>query len=532
MSTARPERLVGCAEPRVFTPPLRELTPDTTLGFEVVEFAEKALGVTLFPWQCWLVQHMLELREDGLFRFRKVVLLVGRQNGKSTLSQVLALYFMYVLGAPKVLGTAQDLGTSEDVWQGALEMAQESESLGPLLARPKLGKGSKEFGFTTGEVYRVRAANRKAGRGLSKVRLVLLDELREHQTWQAWAAITKTTNAEPEAIVFALSNAGDVSSVVLRYLRKMAHKAIGDPDGINAADDPSLLLESAEVNADDIEVQADDSLGIFEWSATPDCDVMDRSGWAQSNPSLPHTITERVLSSDAKTDPEWVFRTECLCQWSDGSLVGPFPPGAWDAGRTGAGSQIVGEVHAALEVSQDRSKTTIVYGGRREDGAIQVEVVAYRAGTDWAVAWLASPERTVAPVSVVVQPSAPAGSLITALVEAGLPVREWAGSDIGQACGQFYDLVRREVLTDELDASSLPGERLVHLPHSVLDVAAATAATAPLVAGTWVWDRRKSPTDIGPLVGATQVVWSITHPPARAFRSRYEDEDAAVVVFS
>lgn len=532
MPTVLRDRLTGHTEPRVFTPPLRELTPDTTLGFEVIEFADKALGVMLFPWQEWLLIHMLELREDGLFRFRKVVLLVGRQNGKSTLSQVLALYFMYVLGAPKVLGTAQDLGTSEDVWQGALEMAQESEKLGPLLARPKQGKGAKEFGFTTGEVYRVRAANRKAGRGLSKVRLVLLDELREHQTWQAWAAITKTTNAEPEAIVFALSNAGDVSSVVLRYLRKMAHLSLGDPDGINAADDPSLLLESAEVNADDIEVTPDESLGIFEWSAPPECDVMDREGWAAGNPSLGFTITERVLESDARTDPEWVFRTECLCQWSDGSLVGPFPPGAWDAGRVDAGSQIVGDVHASVEVSQDRSKTTITYGGRREDGALQVEVVAYRAGTDWAVEWLSSAERTVKPVAVVVQPSAPAGSLITALSNAGLPVREWSGSDIGQACGQFYDLVRSETVGAEDQVSSLPGERLVHLPHSVLDVAAATAATAPLVAGTWVWDRRKSPTDIGPLVGATQVVWSITHPPAQVFRSRYEDEDAEVVVFS
>jgi phage terminase large subunit-like protein len=38
--------------------------------------------------------HALELLPDGTFRFRTVVLLVARQNGKSTLMQVLTLWRM------------------------------------------------------------------------------------------------------------------------------------------------------------------------------------------------------------------------------------------------------------------------------------------------------------------------------------------------------------------------------------------------------------------------------------------------------
>src|SRR3546814_3017701 len=53
-------------------------------------------------------------------------------------------------------------------------------------------------------------------------------------SWDAWGAITKTTNARANAQIWALSNAGDATSIVLRYLRKMAHKALDDPDGINA----------------------------------------------------------------------------------------------------------------------------------------------------------------------------------------------------------------------------------------------------------------------------------------------------------
>ncbi len=113
----------GSTTPRVFTPPLRPLEPRTpeteqnTLGYSVIDFAEHILKITLLPWQCWLLVHMLELRPDNTLRFRTVVVLVARQNGKSTLSQVLALWMMYVYGLNLVLGTAQDLDTAEEVWQ-------------------------------------------------------------------------------------------------------------------------------------------------------------------------------------------------------------------------------------------------------------------------------------------------------------------------------------------------------------------------------------------------------------------------------
>lgn len=40
----------GITTPRIFTPPLRELTPATSNGYAVIEFAEKFLHVHLYPW--------------------------------------------------------------------------------------------------------------------------------------------------------------------------------------------------------------------------------------------------------------------------------------------------------------------------------------------------------------------------------------------------------------------------------------------------------------------------------------------------
>jgi len=482
------------------------------------------LGVILYPWQKWLLVHALELLPDGSFRFRNIVVLVARQNGKSTLSQVLALWFMYVYGVDLVIGTAQDLDVAEEIWQGAVDFVEETPELEALRLRTVKNSGRKSLDLKTGSRYKVKAANRRAGRSLSGD-LILLDELREHQSWDAWGAITKTTMARPDAQVWALSNAGDAASIVLRYLRKMAHAALGDPDGINAQDDPSSLLpleddflnraDDEEIEPEDVEID-DDSLFIAEWSAIPGCAITDREGWRMANPSLGHGgITERTIASAAKTDPEWIFRTEVLCQWSDGSLEGPFPPGTWEAGTDKASKIADEKVKACVDVSFDRSRTHITFAGHRADGLPHVEVVASRAGVEWVLPWLQDPKRADLIEAVTGQTrGAPVSGLLIDLAEAGVPIVDWQGADLPAATGAFYDLVRAN------------GVR--HLPQPVLDVAAATAVTRPSGDG-WLWDRRHSSTDIAPLVAATGAVWLLGRPVDKPFVSKYETEDLAVV---
>lgn len=94
--------LKGHVEPRIYTPPLRELTPDTSLGFDVIDFAEIVLQVVLQEWQKWLFIHALEIIGDfegeWHFRFRTIIVLIARQNGKTFVGKILAAYFLYVLG--------------------------------------------------------------------------------------------------------------------------------------------------------------------------------------------------------------------------------------------------------------------------------------------------------------------------------------------------------------------------------------------------------------------------------------------------
>lgn len=494
--------LRGVTEPRVFTPPLRALSPDTSLGWECIAFARDVLGVRLYPWQEWLLQHALELSEDGTFRFRKVFVLIGRQNGKSTLLQILSLWRMFLDGAPLVLGTAQDRNLARDQFTGALEIAQGVDELSDEIAEASLQRGFEKMILSSGEQYRIAASNRRAGRGLS-VDLLLMDELREHQSWDAWSAVSKTTNARPKAQIWAVSNAGDAASVVLRHFRKVAHEALGDPDGL--CRDP---VTGAELPSDAPEdVGDDDSLGIFEWSAEPGCSKWDRHAWAQANPSLGFgALTERTIASDARSDPEWVFRTEVLCQWYDGAQSGPFPPGAWEAGRDDESVMSAdGSVGVGLDMSWDRSVVHVAFAGFRPDGAVHVEVVASRAGTEWVVPWLESPDRTREFKAVAWQANgAPISSMTEVLEASDLPTSRWQGADLARGTGQFYDLVRAPA--DE----GASGARLFHRSQPILDVPAATAAVKP-GGDAWLWDRSKSVSDIAPLVAATAAVWALLH---------------------
>lgn len=533
--------LLGSAEPRVYTKPLRELTRDTSLGFAVIDFARDLLGIELRPWQEWFLIHALELLEDGRLRFRTVVLSVARQNGKSTLSQVLALWAMYVRGSDLVIGTAQNLDISEEVWDGAVDLAESNDELADLIVAVSRSNGKKALKLEGDKRYRVQPASRRGGRGLSGD-LIMLDELREHTTWDAWSAVTKTTMARPDALILGMSNAGDAASIVLRHLRLMAHRELGDPDGIvRAAEGVADILHAPvedEDAPDDAVTRGDAALGWFEWSAPPGCDVNDVDGWLMANPSYGHVEMHRALESAATTDPEWVFRTECLCQWNDGATESVFPDGAWLKGQDSR--SVIGEdeqVTFCVEVEPDRSNAYIVAAGFRPDGDLHVEPVAARAGTAWIVPWFterAVPGDAAKVLRVVVRRRGAAVVGVADDLEEvdGVELVDWGGAALGEACGRLFDAVVAHNWAPDADAGETARDRPVrlwHRPSPVLDLVAGTVVTRPMAGGdSWIWSATGSPYGCAVLMAASGAAWDRLRPQEDT-SSAYEEYDVAIV---
>lgn len=473
--------MIGKTEPRIFTPPLQKLTKETSLGYAFCAFC-KAIDVELLPWQKWLAIHALEIITEGdhwKFRFRYVLTLISRQNGKTYFEVLLNLFFLFGLNSHLVLGTAQNLDTAVETFEDTVAQVESVPELYELLKKVNRGTGKREMLLESGDRYKVIAATRKA-RGLSSD-LVMMDELREQTNWDAWGAVSKTMMARPTAILFGFSNAGDATSVVLRHLRMQAHAALGDPDGI--AENRKAL------GGEDV----DDSLGLFEWSAAPGCDIKSKEAWAAANPSLGYGfLTERALRSAMLTDPEQIFRTECLCQWVETTLPQPFPEGAWDKG-TDTSSSIAPEsqLYFGIDMSQDRHWVSIGVCGLRSDGNWHIEVVARRVGSDWAIDWFR--ERAVkSPMKLAFQSR---GAPVTGLAEqictlTGVERIGIEGSDLPTGWARFWDSIA---------ATDRGGVKTYHLPQPVLDAPAHTMQVRNLGGGTDVPDRVKSPDDISPL---------------------------------
>ncbi len=490
--------LRGCTEPRLFTPPLRELTPATSSGFECIRFAETVLKMTLLPWQKWFLIHALELNDDGTFRFKRVLLLVSRQNGKTTLIKALILWRLFIDGAQTVIGAAQSLGDAEDIWEDIVDQAEAIPALKKRMFKPKRVNGgkamrlrpNKKFPGRRGGKYIVETLERDAGRGKT-ADLLFLDELREHKSWEAWNALSSTTLIPPRAQTVCASNAGDVHSVVLRDLRGRAKNAI------------------ETCHTDEV------TLALFEWSAPDGCDLDDWDARARANPSLGYTLTPAALQADRETKTDNGFRTENLCQEVEQIQTGIIDEADWLAlldreSRRADGSRVA----VAVDVSWDRKRAHIGIAAERADGLVHLEIVASRVGTSWVTPWLVQRNEVEGgwfDGRVALQErGAPVSSLSDGMTEAGLTVVPIGGSELSKSSGSFFDAIKQRKVRQRGQA--------------VLDESARMVRARP-AGDAWFFDRKNSPSDASPVIAEASAYWLLNQPVAVEQTSAYEQSD-------
>jgi hypothetical protein len=383
-----PGEIVGRTEPRLWTRPLVDGLPGpcgcgcaldetTSYGFDVVRFATNTLRHPLDPWQRWVVIHAGELLPDGRPRFRKVLILVARQNGKTHLLVVLALYWLFIECVPMVLGTSTKLDYAAESWRKACRLARRVPKLKQEIShRGAIRKANGEQVLWRADVdellaeegsrYKIAASNEEGGRSLTIDRLVL-DELRQHHDYSAHDAAVPATNAVPDAQTFALSNAGSEKSVVLNDMRAAALD----------------FIESGE---------GDRRLGLFEWSAPDGSSPLDLHALAQANPNLGRyrggrlAVDPEALLGDAQTavakggQKLAGFKVENMCMAV--RVMDPaIDPEAWarcldDGDLAGVRSRVA----LCFDVSIDQEHAALVAAAVLPDGRVRVEPVAAWSG--------------------------------------------------------------------------------------------------------------------------------------------------------
>lgn len=404
--------MLGRAEPRLWTPPLRDLAdPAASWGYDFIAFCD-LIGYELDEWQQWLAIHLGELREDGTPRYQKAIVLVARQNGKSMFANLLVLFWMFVERVRLVYGIHKDRAEAKKAWREVIDVAEETpllmDALDPVPEKRIVKQISEEdFRNLYGSHYTFGAPNRKAGRGRA-VNRALIDELLTHFNRDAWNSLVPATSAQLNSLVLCLSNEGDDRSIVLHE----EHDAALD------------FIETGE---------GDDRTFLASWSSPPGSDPTDVNALAYSNPSMNRPrangtgITSEWLLSEARSRIRAGGRTladfkiEHMCMRID-QLDPAIDPDAWKNAGTDSPLDLAEHrrtLALCFDVSLDGTHATLM-AAAVVDGRVHLEVVKRWQGFGCTKALRAELPDLVAklrPRALGWYPGGPAAAVAAALAE-------------------------------------------------------------------------------------------------------------------
>ena len=407
------------------------------------------------PWQEYAIDQACKVKDDR-WASKTIGILVARQNGKTHLLRMRILAGLFLWNERLQVATAQNRDIALETFRAVVDIIDGYSWLRKEVKAIIRSNGREEILLKNGCRYKVLAPTPGSARGLS-VDTVYLDEVRQHKTTDAFAALAYTLNARPNPQMWCLSNAGDANSIVLNRLRDRA--------------------------LDVIEKNSEDDITWLEWSAEPNKKLSDRSAWAQANPALGHTISEDVLAARMNDTPA-LIQTEMLCQWVD-TLESPWPYGYWN-GCTLPNLQLNPDrpTYMGLEISPDRSSWSLCGAQVLDDGSIGVGVMAFdkqdQAIDDLKIAdTIAQWARKYEP-RIILANKFSGDSVVQKLNQAGIRAETINGGKYYQACDETL--------------GAITGNRLTHSNQEILTESINACIKKTTESGAWYVTRRKEAT--------------------------------------
>jgi hypothetical protein len=269
------------------------------------------MGMSLLPWQDRAGRFLTARGPTGKHLYREVVVVVARQNGKTWL--VKPLIVRALRQGKRIMHIAHDRNLPRQMFGVIADALSAEPDLFPKrrgkVIWPRYGSGQEEIVLANGGSYRIAASRTGGARGWSND-LLIIDELREMESFDIMAAAEPTLRMSDDPLAVYLSNAGTDRSVVLNSVRDRAGK--------------------------------DPRLAYLEWSAEPGRAPSDRIGWAQANPALGHypQVEDDLVSAYERNRLAGTmasFETEYLCRWVDTELPRLVSDVAWEKAHQGIG---------------------------------------------------------------------------------------------------------------------------------------------------------------------------------------------------
>jgi hypothetical protein len=445
-----------------------------TIGGDVAATA-RLLGRPLIPWQRDLVDVAGELRPDGGFRYRYVVLIVPRRAGKTLAVLAYALTVTRRRRGSKAFYASHRRETAAALWRDDWSAWLEDSPLYPRHLRLRRSNGSEAMTWRHNRsTFRLLPPNPNAIRSFS-ADVAFVDEAREFSglagaDLEAAAFPTQATGLGGQAWI--VSNAGTSASDWLAKWRDLGRLAVDDPDS------PICYLEFA---------------------APDGADPNDPATLEAAHPGIGfHVRTDAILADRSVMSPD-AWACEYLGLWPD-ALEDSTLVDAWTAAAVPpADLELSDGLVFAVELDEDRATAQIVAAAAGAGGRIDLELLEHRPHGSWLGPRVAELVDRWAPAAVTYDAGGPAGALAPELADVATALVPMNTRETAAAAGFLYDRV-------------LAGD-VAHGADPLLD-AAVRAARRRRVGGSWVFDRRQD--GAGALIGASLAAWVHRNGAGRA----------------
>lgn len=477
----------GLVEPRHYTAP----NPARATYGAHTAAAAAALRQPLLPWQRLVADVAGEVDEDGVLVYRRVIISVQRQAGKTTLD--LANDIQNCLMGPnrKVWYTAQSGQHATDKF---LEMADVFEE-SPLkrLGKVRRSNGSAKLTFLNGSVLRPHPPTADSLHSKQSDKNTI-DEGWFFNTVNSKAllgAIVPTTTTRRKLTgqrpqLWVMSTEGTADSTFWNAL-------LDDLRAGNVPDDTAFFDFGIPLDTAQPDLARPESVDEFMQTV------------ARFHPGYGHLFemadlygfldelgVSEFMRAYGNKRTGAVERVIPEADWRDGATLDPLP----------AGAPLCFGAAVGIDGGDTSITATAVAGGRKI-----TEVVDHRPGTGHALERIKELHaKHGAPFAI--DPFGPSADLHDQCQRAGIPLVDLKTSSVTAACQSlFAGLVRPPKSPETWNRT------WHHRPHPALDQAAQLAAKRSVSDGAWLWGRRASVGSISALEAGTNSSWGVDHLP-------------------
>lgn len=437
-------------------------------------------GKNPMPWQQYVYDVFGEVDPaTGIRVYREGYLTTMRQVGKTTNVRALKGHRALDCTEPQtILFAAQDGIEAKNKWLAHAKLIK----AGPLAAmlasadQPITSNGKEELRWSNGSTERPISSRPSSGHG-ETLDLGLVTEAFALVDARYEDTMLPAMNTRPDAQFFAESTEGTAQSLYWN---------------------PLVDEQRARLKA---EPDAPSRIFFCDYSFAPDDDPALEETWRRRIPAIGYTIRIEEIrhAHERATTPEKV--RQFLRGFGNvrdlGAAEGTMFEGAAWGDAADPDSRIRGAVTFSLDITPDRSYSTVGIAGQSTRGGTHVGMASRERGTHWVVEYLARKTGEFKTSTVYVAAGSPASlpGLVADLEKAGLTVVILSRAEVAAACAGLFD----DVVAGDIHYTPGQGHLDAAYAAAMSDLDTAVAGAAWTGGDVRTFSRAISTTDISPL---------------------------------